>query len=700
MAVLSLTNFTGGEISPLLSGRADLGIYSSSCSRMENFIPLVHGPAIRRSGFRFIGACKDTFTANDPENPEVRLIPYSYSVDDSYILEMGHKYFRVITENGYIEKNGKPAEYATPYLSGELFQLSFAQAGKDLYIAHKNHEPRAISFSGDEWACSKLNYSSPSIAPHIKNAYLYQAPDGSKNPLVRDVAYAVSILDKNGRQTEMSAPSETIKSPAAFDFENYGVIVFSQPAPEEEIFIYRIVNGIPAYIGRAKNNIFKDMGLLEADYTKLPPKLIHSFTEKDDRPSKVAFFDGRLVFAGSVNEPNAVWGSVTGDYTYFAAKETPSDSCAWKFILDSGQVNGITWLFSASKLLIGTEGAEWRMSGSGGGAITPNSVEARRETSWGSAELRALSAGQDILFVDKSGKNVRTFAYVNSSAGYSSVNLSVYAEHMTRNTKIIDWDYAPTPHSVVWAVTEDGGLLGLTYDQDQRVAAWHRHTTDGSFKSAAVMSGKGRDSLFAVIERNVGGKKRKYVEMLEKDFTGKSGEKADEAFFVDSGLTYSGEPTKNISGLSHLEGKTVSILADGAVHPMRKVSPEGTITLDYPASLVHAGLQYDSALETMPVEAMMSDGISQSRKKRISEIAVRLENTIGLLAGTNREKLIRIPFRDSQTPMGSAPRLFTGDKKIAVKGGYDTDASAAVVQDQPLPMTVVAIFPRIRYGTR
>lgn len=701
MSVLSLTNFTGGEISPLVSGRTDMAIYSSSCARMENFIPLIHGPAVRRSGLKFIGRCRETHENNAiKKDSKVKLIPYSYSVDNSYILEFGHKYLRIVTEDGYLTApDGGDAGCLTPYSDDDIFDISFAQAGKNLYLAHKNHEPRIVHIQDGQWFCDKLNYSSEGLVINISNRYLEQPlQNDRKLPLVRKVSYAISSVDKNGRETSMGDACLEMDAPAKFDYENYVHLTWAGYGLDHEYFIYRIVNDVPAYVGRTKNTYFNDMGLLEPNYTKLPPKQLQSFSEAGNHPSKVAFFDGRLVFAASDNEPNAVWGSVVGDYSYFAAMNTPTDSCAWKFSIDSGQVNRIQWFLPASKLLIGTAGAEWRMSGNGGGTITANSVEARRETAWGSSNVRALIAGQEILFVDRSGKNIRTFQYANESAGYRSSNLTVYGEHLTRHCVIKDWDYAPTPHSIIWAVTDDGQLLGLTYNPDQRVVAWHRHSTDGIFESVAVMSDKGRDCLFVVVKREIDDKNVRYIEMMEQDFAGSQNKKMDNAFFLDSGLTYEGEATKNISGLKHLVGKTVDILADGAVHPKRKVSLEGTITLDYEASIVHVGLQYNSVLETMPIESMLQDGVSGSRSKRISEIAVRLENTVGLLAGTDKEDLIRIPFRDSSIPMGSAPALFTGDKKIALKGGYDPAAHIVIVQDQPTPMTIVALFPRVRYA--
>jgi hypothetical protein len=162
---------------------------------------------------------------------------------------------------------------------------------------------------------------------------------------------------------------------------------------------------------------------------------------------------------------------------------------------------------------------------------------------------------------------------------------------------------------------------------------------------------------------------------------------------VDSGLTYDGAATTTISGLDHLEGETVQILADGAAHADKVVS-SGSITLDRSSSKVHIGYSYDSVVQTLRMEAGADDGISQGKIKRIHGVTVRFLDSVGAEVGPDANNLDRIPFRDSSMAMDEAVPMFDGDKEIFFPSGYDNDARVFVQQTQPLPMTVLAIMRR------
>ena len=171
------------------------------------------------------------------------------------------------------------------------------------------------------------------------------------------------------------------------------------------------------------------------------------------------------------------------------------------------------------------------------------------------------------------------------------------------------------------------------------------------------------------------------------------GDNVADAFFVDSGLTYDSTATSTITGLNHLEGEVVSILADGATHPDRTVSA-GAITLDRSASKVHVGYGYSSVLETLRIEAGADDGVAQGKIKRIHGVTARLYKTVGVEFGPDLSNLDRLPFRDSSMAMDEAIPIFTGDKEVYFPSGYENDARVVVRQIQPLPMTVLAIMRR------
>ncbi len=221
--------------------------------------------------------------------------------------------------------------------------------------------------------------------------------------------------------------------------------------------------------------------------------------------------------------------------------------------------------------------------------------------------------------------------------------------------------------------------------------------TDNIFANAVVENiatipgDADEDDLYMVVKRTINGATRRYVEYLTSyDY----GETIDNAFYLDSGLSYSGDPITSISGLDHLEGEQVTILADGSTHSAKTVSL-GAISLDRSASTIQIGLGYESILQTMRIEAGAQQGVAQSRIKRIHEITLRLFRSVGLEVGSNLADMETIPFRTSSDAMDVATLEFTGDKDIEFRGDFETDGYIYIRQTQPLPTNVIGIYPRV-----
>jgi hypothetical protein len=221
---------------------------------------------------------------------------------------------------------------------------------------------------------------------------------------------------------------------------------------------------------------------------------------------------------------------------------------------------------------------------------------------------------------------------------------------------------------------------------EQQVYAWHQHSTDGLFESAAVVSEGLEDVLYVVIRRTVNGRSVRYIERLRSRLFV---DQAD-AFFVDSGLTYDGPPVTALTGLHHLEGKTVQILADGAVEPAKPVV-DGAITLEFPASVVQVGLGYDSDLITLPLALEGAEATAQGRTKNINGVAIRVTQSSLVKAGPTLDRLTEFPAREVTDPYGSPPALRTGELRFAIGPSWNSDGPVCVRQDQPLPLTVLSM---------
>ena len=349
---------------------------------------------------------------------------------------------------------------------------------------------------------------------------------------------------------------------------------------------------------------------------------------------------------------------------------------------------------------IGTSGGEYVLTTTNGGPITPTQTVIRKYSNYGCIESDPVQVADVTLFAQRGARKVREFRYIGEVdvAGYSAPDITILSEHLTKGG-IKEFAYQQEPESIVWARRTDGTLLGLTYRREEEIVAWHKHIIGGAFGSGQAVvesiitlpTDSGEDELYMIVKRTISGVTKRYVEVMKTfDF----GSDTTAAFFVDSGLVYSGSSTSTLSGLYHLEGQTLSILANGATHPDKTVSGGG-VTLDFPITSGAVGFGYTSEMQTMRLESGSQDGTSQGKPKRIHDITVRFHETVGAEVGTESGNADRIFFRDSSMNMDQAVPLFTGDKEIEFDGGFVDGDRIYVRQSQPLPMTVLALYPRM-----
>ena len=766
---VQLTNFTGGELSPRLDGRNDLAKYASGCSTLENLVVYPHGSAARRPGTTFVSEVKDS-------TKKTRLIPFEFSTTQTYMLEFGDQYIRFYKDNGQILSGGSAYEISTPYLEAELFDLKFAQSADVMYICHPNHEAEKLSRTGHtSWSLTDVDFlDGPYLDTNISTTTITMS------------AHTVGT----GRTMTASAVTG-INGGSGFLTTDVGRLV-------------RFRDGYGKITARTNTTvvtveILEDMGSSSAsiDWS------LGAFSDTTGHPSCVTFFEQRLVFAATINNPQTVYFSKSGDYENMDANigGTIADDDAIIYTIASNQVNAIRFMTATRTLIIGTAGGEFAVSGGGAdNAITPTNILIKKQSNHGAANVDAIAVGNATLFLQRARRKIRELAYNFDVDGYVAPDMTILAEHITEGG-LTQVAYQQEPNQIIYATREDGELVGLTYQREQQVTAWHRHIFGGRFgiatitvsdyanistgtkltltksdgttvdfnsttgtagtnefktqtnndttatnlknainahanftatvssavvtvtetsheatgyltiksfdttrltatsegkamvESVAVVPTDDKEyQTWVIVKRTINGTTKRYVEYLnELDF-----DQTDNTTFnfLDSSLSYSGSPATNISGLTHLEGQVVSILADGATHPNKTVS-SGAITLDRASKNVKVGLAFTSLLQTMRIDAGSQDGTSQGKTKRIYDITVRMFETIGVEVGPDLSEMERIPFRTSANLMDEGIPPFTGDKEVEFRGNYETDGFIFVRQTQPLPFTILSLYPRL-----
>jgi len=392
-------------------------------------------------------------------------------------------------------------------------------------------------------------------------------------------------------------------------------------------------------------------------------------------PRTVAFFEDRLTFGGNASQPDTIWASVTADYENML--EGADDDDALLFTLSSRMVNVIEWLIGKDKILIGTSGAEWTLSGSSDEPLTPSNVKAEQHSTYGSADLQVTQVSESILFFQRGAEKMRELAYNWELDSYVAPDMTILSPDITGDG-ITDTAFQQTPNPIFWCIKENGDIAIFVYERKELITSWARFITDDDFESVAAINEDPEDEVWVSVKRTIGGTDKRYIEYFS---TMDWGSDPCDAFYVDSGITYDSTATTTITGLGHLEGETVSVLGDGAVLGDEVVSGS-QITIDSSCSTVQAGLPYEVQLKTMPLSWIASGMTIQGRIKRINEVIASYYDSGDFYIGrdVDNKELVSITGVD------------TSDQIKTFPAGYDRPGYVFVYQQSPEPLTLIALM--------
>jgi len=414
-------------------------------------------------------------------------------------------------------------------------------------------------------------------------------------------------------------------------------------------------------------------------------------------PRSLTLHQSRMYFGGNEAQAQTIWASDVDGYDRFT-EEDLQDSDSFRVTLGSLEYNGIQWLSSSPKnLLIGTVGGEWTLSsGEESNILTVTSVRAKPESELGSAHLQPVTANTVVLFTQKGARDVSEIVYSFEQDGFINAKLTELSEHVTKGG-IKEIAYQKQRDPILWCVTGDGILAGLTYSRKQEVVGWHRHTTQGSFESVAVITtALEEDEVWFSVKRNINGADTRYIERFYPDMLRTQDNAADarDLMYVDSGAKFTGTALTSVS-VPHLYTETVSVLEEGATTPDQAVAYDGTVTTVDPSDTVIAGLPFTSTLEPTYLEVPLQDGTSQGREKRMHKVITSVYKTGPFKVG-NASKTDTVYTRDTSDPMDAAPPLLTKKVDKAVPSLWQKNLSVRIVQDLPLPLTVLGLVRNYR----
>lgn len=676
-------SFAGGEITPEMFGRLDDVRFQTGLATCRNFVVLPHGPVANRPGFEFVREVKDS-------SKQVRLLPFVFSATQTVVIEMGEGYFRFHSQGGTVLDGGVPYEIANPYSEDDLFEIKFVQSADVLTLVHPSYAVRELRRLGaTNWQLATPTFGAGIAAPGGLNVVATTA--GAS--YLRNYAYVVTSV-QDGAESAASAPDTASNNLDATD--TYNTVSWSAVAGADEYRVYRQAGGLYYLIAVTTSlSVIDDNLPYNGGIT--PPTASDPFSGSN-YPGAVTYFEQRKVFAGSNAQPQNVWTTRTGSETNFDYAIPPVDTDSIQFRIAAREYNQIVHLVPLQDMIILTQAGEWRLTSASGGALTPDTYAIRPQSYVGAGHATPITTGSNLIFADVGG-HVREMAYLEQAGGYLTGDISIRAPHLFDSYDIVDTAVTKNPYPILWFVSTSGRLLGLTYIPEQQVAGWHWHDTgvsedeDGNvvtqhyFESVAAVREPGMDALYVVVRREINGSSVRYIERMH---TREFDEGAD-AFFVDAGVWYEGAAIDEVTGgLEHLEGETVSILADGAVCPPQVVIDGGLPeALPAEASKIVIGLPILADLKTLPFAAEMQ-GMGQGRPKNVNEVWLRVFRSSGVFAGPSIAKLTEFKQRTTE-PYGSPPSLKTDEISLKVSPSWGNDGQLVVRQSDPLPLTVLSM---------
>lgn len=731
-------------MSPSYGVRADLTRYTQSLRTCRNWMVHRSGGASNRAGLRFINEAATT-SAN------VKLFRYISEVTgESVLIEAGVEYLRfyqggalVTVDPGDVDDYDAGTDYIIGDLvlaGGDVFYAVAASTGEstsdtDFFYPLPDNgdglfiyelptiytDPRAtrVSQSG-----RVLTFTHASFAPYevlfesltrwviqrVVTAPIAPAPTGlalAGTAGTRHFGYVVTAAAPetyeeslaSGQAVDITAAAPTVDAPHSLTWD--AMTVGGVACPEYYVYCDPTGNGTYGYIGTATGvTAFKNPGTTP-DFTQTPPLARSLFAATDEYPGVSAVYQQRRIFAQTNNDTDAIFASRVGFRSNFSISSPLQDDDAITFKIAGNNHHPVRHLVDLKKLVALTDGGAFVIDSPTGESLTPNGIRADQETYVGCSHVPPVVIGNSIVYVQARGRVLREVKFDVQVEGLAGKDLSIFADHLFKEFKLLAIDYAFDPDSIVWAVRNDGTLLGLTYLPDQDVWGWHRHDTAGVFWDVCVVPETDGDSVYVIVAREIGGSTKYYIERLEQrtihDFN-------LDAFFVDAGLTYDGDPATTILGLDHLEGQVVAVLADGSV--VSNGDPTdlaivanftvtgGAITLPSAASRVHVGLAIRYAdLETLDLD--VTGSTLRDKRKNVRYVSLALERSSRtFLCGPDVDHLQ--PYKINPADGGAAQ--FTGLVELSQLSSFDQAGRVFIRHRDPLPITIIGIIPNVEVG--
>ena len=590
------TSFSAGEISPEMRGRTDTAKHQNGLKKSVNAAISPFGGVVRRNGSRFINKAKYS-------DKELILVKFVFSVDQSYMLELGERYIRFYI-NGHVirDSNNNIYEVFTPYRESDLQDIKYTQRQDTMFLVHGDHPVMELKRYGDaNWTLKPavfdpVPYEETEPTPHAYLKFLTEDKEVGKTVSVSCFSND-ECTNKFYGFTQADIGARISVNSGVFKITNIGEIFNGKACTATGKIVYALSSVITA---------------IPNSWTILHP----GWSDELGYPSATYIHQQRLIFASSKKFPRKIWMSTTGNPYNFDTADS-SDDDALSVGIDDNHGNKIIHLAQDQVLLALTAGNEFSITGGYENGIKPNNINIRLQSAFGCSHVRPINIDASMLFVQRAGKQLKAV----SNGGYYGTDvewmtLSEISRHLlTSGVKALT--YQQDPNSMVYVVCNDGKIASLTYNSEQEIAGWGSFETEGQYIYACCIPEKTKDVVYTAVRRSINHEQVVTIEIFDPELN------------TDCAVTgYDANGAKTWQGFNHLERQTVSIVADGVVMPPQKVV-NGMITLNRSAVDIEVGLNYKTKLELLFQDFPVNAGTIVGSRVTLSDVTLRFHKTSG-----------------------------------------------------------------------
>tara|TARA_R110000764_G_scaffold17080_7_gene47039 strand:+ start:2395 stop:4398 length:2004 start_codon:yes stop_codon:yes gene_type:complete len=654
------SNFTKGELDPTLLGRTDLDTFYQGVQTATNVLSIPQGGLKKRPGTLYQATALG----------DGRLENFSFNTEQNYLLAFTVNNMRVY-KAGVLQ-----ATVTIPYTTiTQIRDFDFIQSADTIIITHEDFAPQIIQRTSDTaWTVG---------AVPLTNLPQYDFNDASSPTAVAEVQdinfasenfgdrYKISL---NGVLTDeivfgaSDATNRTDIATALLDLPNTGNTGISV-STVSTLDTYRVTLG-----GDSADNwdlmTVTPISVKNTGFEVVSSTVTNGTSAKEDVwsatrgwPRTCTFHEARLWFGGSSSRPSTLWGSTVNDLFNFNAGRARDDQ-GIDVTLATDQVNSINGIISNRSLQVFTSGAEFYVPAS---PITPENVAVKPQTNLGSKRVRPIVIDGLTMFIQRTGKALYQFQYIDEFQSNESRSTSLAAPHLIADPYqlVVSQGSGESDANYVYLISSSGDMTVFNTQSFEGVQAFTRWSCEGSINSAAVVD----EDLYLLVNRDG----TYYID------------KADSTLNTDSAISQTITATDAVTGLTHLNGETVKVKAVGAAQ-LDKVVSGGAITLDRVVTgTVEVGLEYQPIIKTMPLNINLNDGSHAAQKKRILRCAIRVYESNGVIVNGQRlaDKTIGENQFDAPTPQSEFKRVFLS--------GWSLEATIEITQTTPFPLTVLAL---------